>query len=162
MDVFSSLTVSKGLGFLALLNYLTIFGYAFWKMWPNSNDNCDVDDDDSPEDMEDNDYVLIMKCAAFTVGFFVLCFPALWCTWYFADRLSPDWQWSIGSLHIAGSHASWILLLIFWLTFIGIRRTNRELEKTMKSPPRTSFERVLGVIIAYALPLAVVTSWFGI
>jgi hypothetical protein len=105
---------------------------------------------------------LIMKTAAYGVGLFFCCYPTLWWAWFQADGTSPDWQWTTGSLHLAGSHATWVLLLIFCGLLVGFRKTIRVLWKDIKRKPITAIERITSSLTTYALPLAVFTSWFGI
>lgn len=102
-----------------------------------------------------------MRMGVFTAGI-LFCHPALWTAWFLAETSASDWQWSIGPLHLAGSHASWVLLLIFCVLLVEIRRIARELDRFREPRPRTQIDRIAGPLFKYALPLAVITSWIGI
>lgn len=104
---------------------------------------------------------LLMTGAAFTVGF-VFCYPALWWAWVVAHGALPDWQVSIGSLHLAGSDATLILLAVFCALFVGTRGLGRKLLQSSTPRPLKPIERFCARLVAYALPLAVVTSWLGL
>lgn len=105
---------------------------------------------------------LLLKYAAFTVGLMFVCYPALWVTWFLADGASPEWRGSIGSVQVAGTHATWLLLLIYSALIVGFRRVHREVSQVLKPRPRTTIDRIATPLVFYALPLAVIASWFGI
>lgn len=109
------------------------------------------------------DFKLAIKAAAYIVGVFLCCYPALWWTWFVADPTSPDWQWPIDSFHVAGSYETLILLPIFCVLFVITRGAAREMSRLGKSKPRpkSPIERMSAVLVYYALPLAVITSWLG-
>lgn len=114
------------------------------------------------------DYKLTMRAGAFGIGFVICCYPALWGAWFFANTSPPDWQWSVGSIQLAGSHATWIILLIFCVMLVGARRDFRELRRAKEfqiSRPKPEIEiqidRIAKPLIYYALPLAVIASWIG-
>lgn len=108
------------------------------------------------------DPALALRFAAFTVGLMFVSYPALWGAWLLADVASPDWQWSVGSVRLAGSHATWLLLLTFTLLIVGFRRVNREVSQVSNRRPTTTVDRIATPLVFYALPLAVIASWFGI
>jgi hypothetical protein len=110
------------------------------------------------------DFKLAMKAAAYTVGIFLCCYPALWWTWFVADPTSPDWQWPIVSFRVAGSYETLILLPIFCALFVITRGTASEISRLAKSKPRpkSPIQRMSAVLVYYALPMAVIGSWIGI
>jgi len=107
------------------------------------------------------DPALVFKAAAFTFGFVFCCYPALWLAWFLADPSYPDWRWSVGSVHLAGSHPTLILLPIFCVLLAGFTMAGRELSRGPKLRPRTRIDQIAGLLATFGLPIAVVASWLG-
>ena len=109
---------------------------------------------------------LSLRASAYTASLIIFCYPALWLAWFLADEQQPDWQWSFGSLHLAGSHATWVFLIVFGALYVGFRKARREIYKTVSPKPKTRIEKILdrtsSLLMLYALPLAVITAWMGI
>ncbi len=104
---------------------------------------------------------LFMRFAGYTAALLFLCYPALWWAWFRVEASSPDWKWLIGPIHLTGSHATWVLLLIFWLLLFGFNRTRRDLARYKWGRPGTWIDKIGEPLIVRALPLAVITSWIG-
>ena len=66
------------------------------------------------------DPALLLKAAAFATGW-LICYLALWVSWFVSERTPSAWQWEVASVRLAGSHSTWILLLIFCVMLAGGR-----------------------------------------
>lgn len=104
---------------------------------------------------------LVLRLFGYYSGLMFLCFPALWWTWARADAAAPDWQVAMGRIEAAGSHASWVMLLVFWAVWFRCNSLHREFAKCQKPKPRSWMGNIGRRLAAHALPLAVITSWLG-
>lgn len=140
--------------------------------WPDredvvsANGDSDVSLREYTEVMGMPDPSLTMKATAYTAGLILFGYPALWWAWFLADERQPDWQWSLGSFHLAGSYATCVFLLIFGALYVGLKKAGGKIYKDANPIPKTRIRRIFSqissLLIAYGLPLAVIASWMGI
>lgn len=76
---------------------------------------------------------------------------------------SPDWVITLGEITFGGSTASLVLLLVYCLSLVAYRRTNKwlNLPKSQKSRTQRIFAAGFRVVVL-GLPIAVILSWSGV